>query len=153
MKCKYCTEPYNENFIVETQNWYIYIAPQKYSLGRCLVVLKRHHNDMSQLKAQEKIELSEIIKRVEKAILSLYKPQSIIVTSPTDINHKIVIPNAHIHWHLKPVYKDKQIYAQYTNFYLSLKKFLPVSKEVRLAILKDIQQYLLNSVNSPIASY
>jgi diadenosine tetraphosphate (Ap4A) HIT family hydrolase len=135
-----------ESKIYETDHWMVvlHISDQRY-LGRCVVFLKRHCPDLSNLTEAEWIDFADLVKTLEPALKHSF--------GATMFNWSFLMNNAyretpakpHVHCHFRPRYKESVAFqgisfqdTQFGEHYDLTKK--PVSPEVQKAIVKAVRQ-------------
>ena len=106
MSCKYCNTE-NKDLIFETKYWIILLADDQYDLGRCVIILKRHCDSLSKLKIEEIIDFLEVVKKLENTIKKSFNATMFNWSCLMNNAYKSNNPNPHIHWHLRPRYKEK----------------------------------------------
>jgi diadenosine tetraphosphate (Ap4A) HIT family hydrolase len=86
-------------------HWLLYLHFKQEFPGRCIVILKNHKTDLSELTNEEYVEFLKIYKEWEYAINEIAQPYNLhIIISNKESN----IHKNHFHWHLIPRY-DKPI--------------------------------------------
>jgi len=104
MECKYCQKHNPENIIYETTHWYVILANDQYYLGRCIVILKRHCENLTNLEKSEWDEFMDIVKKLEVSLKKSFNVTMFNWTCLMNHAYKDKNPNPHIHWDLKPRY-------------------------------------------------
>lgn len=108
MKCKYCGFSNQDNdFILETACWKILLSENQHYLGRCVIVLKRHCENLSELKQEEWIDFAEVVNKLEASLKEAFNAPMFNWTCMMNNDYKLEKPNPHVHWHLRPRYKSK----------------------------------------------
>ena len=108
MTCDICGFVENaDNSIIETKRWIVLLASDQAYLGRCYITLKRHCGDLTKIKKDEWLGFFEILKRLEKAITKAFNPDLFNLTCLMNLAYQNSPPNPHVHWHLRPRYKNK----------------------------------------------
>ena len=74
MPCEYCEKGSYGELITEREYWNIFLAPSQRYLGTCVIAIKRHCGNLSELKDVEWMEFSEIVREMESVIKKLYNP-------------------------------------------------------------------------------
>jgi ATP adenylyltransferase len=107
-KCEYCQIPgaYG-NLITETKYWMIYLAPSQRYIGTCVVVLKRHCNELFELKNVEWFDFADIVRKIEFALKKIFNPTLFNWSCFKNSAFRSSNPNPEIHWHFIPRYEDK----------------------------------------------
>lgn len=105
--CEYCllTGGYGK-IIGKTALWEIYLAPSQRYLGTCVVALKRHCRDLSQVKDEEWIDFAIVVRKLEKSLEQSFHPTLFNWSCFKNSVFRSENPNPNIHWHFIPRYKD-----------------------------------------------
>lgn len=94
-ECKYCE---GDNQVIKEYNyWRLAIHINQYYLGRCKIILKRHIEDITEIKDNERDELFVIMKNLRKAIIDLFGANLFNYASLGNITR-------HVHVHIIPRY-------------------------------------------------
>jgi ATP adenylyltransferase len=104
--CLFCTiqqqEADENNWIVHRgKHFYIVINAYPYSTGHVMVVCNRHIEHFSDLSAEENTEMTALVARCERAILTDYKPDGINIGANLGRSAGAGIVG-HLHVHLVP---------------------------------------------------
>jgi diadenosine tetraphosphate (Ap4A) HIT family hydrolase len=76
MKCEFCENWFENTRIKEYQNWQISLYLNQYYLGRCLIKLKDHKVDLTELSSEERDELFEkVLPELKNAVDELFNPR------------------------------------------------------------------------------
>lgn len=105
--CEYCllTGGYGK-IIDETALWEIYLAPSQRYLGTCVVALKRHCRDLSQVEDKEWVDFAIVVRKLEKSLDQSFHPTLFNWSCFKNSVFRSENPNPNIHWHFIPRYKD-----------------------------------------------
>lgn len=149
MECEICNlSNNNKNFIFETKFWKVYLAYEQYYLGRCVVQLKRHCRDFTELKKEELLDFLKVVKKLEKAIRKSFNPQLFNWSCLMNNAFKFKKPNPYIHFHVRPRYKREIEFAgltfkdqEFAHHYDNKKKRY-VNKDVLMKIKEKIKEDL-----------
>ena len=104
--CDWCnlSEKDRKYLLCESGCWSVFLADEQDYLGRCILVLKRHCNSLSEMTDDEWDELRNLICKVEaclKAVLgAVFCNWSCLMNN----FYKEVAPNPHLHIHVRPRY-------------------------------------------------
>jgi diadenosine tetraphosphate (Ap4A) HIT family hydrolase len=109
MTCEYCESGYGR-LIAEKSYWNIHLAPSQRYLGTCVVVIKRHCNNLSELQSEEWTEFSAIVQEMENVLNQLFKPTLFNWSCFKNAAFRVENPNPQVHWHLIPRYKDLTVF-------------------------------------------
>jgi diadenosine tetraphosphate (Ap4A) HIT family hydrolase len=135
-----------ESKIYETDHWMVnlHINDQRY-LGRCVVFLKRHCPDLSNLTEAEWIDFAGLVKTLESALKHSFGATMFNWSFLMNNAYRESPANPHVHCHFRPRYKKPVTYQgisfqdiEFAEHYDPAKK--PVSLEVQEAIVKAIRQ-------------
>ncbi|MDD3985783.1 MAG: hypothetical protein PHY59_07930 [Methanobacterium sp.] len=74
MVCEYCEEGGYGRLILEKVYWKIFLAPSHRYMGTCVIAIKRHCSNLSELKDVEWTEFSKIVKEMETVLDIIFKP-------------------------------------------------------------------------------
>ena len=96
-ECEWCTYKEKEFLLFETSYWKVYLADVQDYIGRCIVVLKRHCGNMSELNMQEWIELKEAIDVLELCFNSVLGAELCNWSCLMNSFYKDENPNPHLH--------------------------------------------------------
>ena len=95
------------DLIFETENWYIFLAPDQKNLGTCVIALKRNKGDLGKLNNEEWLEFSKIVENLQNAVKKAFN--SVMFNWGCLMNSSYLKnpPNPHVHWHFIPRYNQK----------------------------------------------
>ena len=74
MKCEYCGKGGYGKTIDERNYWNIFLAPSQRYLGTCVIAIKRHCSNLSDLNDIEWKEFSIIVREMEYILDEIFKP-------------------------------------------------------------------------------
>jgi diadenosine tetraphosphate (Ap4A) HIT family hydrolase len=100
--CEFCNGEFEHTTIRKYDNWELQLFLSQYYLGRCLVKLDRHIEDVNELEKHERNELFEkILPEVRKALNNSFSPDHYnYATLGNDCRH--------LHFHVVPRYENKR---------------------------------------------
>lgn len=100
MKCSMCqtSEEYRKFFIKEFKYWKVELHGNQCYLGRCIVVLKRHLEDLFEISKEERNELFEVMQKLKRALKESFNPDLMNYSS---LGNEI----RHLHLHVIPRYR------------------------------------------------
>ena len=106
-QCEYCQVfgGYGQ-LIWQTIHWNIYLAPSQRYLGTCVVALKRHCQDLSQVNHDEWIDFSRVVRKLELALERAFKPTLYNWSCFKNSAFRSENPEPEVHWNFIPRYKD-----------------------------------------------
>jgi ATP adenylyltransferase len=104
--CLFCSIVKNENdernrVLYRGRHHFVIINAYPYSNGHVMIVCNRHVENFSDLSSDETVELGELIRRCEKALLDTYNPGGINVGANLGRSAGAGIAG-HLHVHLVP---------------------------------------------------
>ncbi|MEA2035901.1 MAG: HIT family protein [Nanoarchaeota archaeon] len=141
MGCEFCdnSSTFDELKIKEYPNWIVYLHPNQYYLGRCIIRLKRHLEDFFDINDAELKEVFEITKEFRGAIKGLFGADMINYATLGNIIR-------HVHLHFIPRYSRKVSFSGFVfedkrwgQNYVPYDKEFRVSKEVTISIRDNIK--------------
>ena len=106
MKCLICESPLKfKKFDIKEYNfWKVRLHKNQYYLGRCMVSLRRHLEDLFDINEEEKMELFEIVKNLRTGLKKSFNPNLFNYSSLGNITR-------HVHLHLIPRYKKEKVFS------------------------------------------
>ncbi len=112
MDCLGCkSSSSDKNFIFESKYWKVFLNPEQSYLGRCVVTLKRHCSSLSQLKSEEWIDFVNLVKKLESLLKKAFGATMFNWSCFLNDAYQNNPPNPHVHWHLRPRYKQSVKFA------------------------------------------
>jgi diadenosine tetraphosphate (Ap4A) HIT family hydrolase len=108
IQCEYCkiAGGYGD-LIYETGYWMIFLAPSQRYLGTCVVALKRHCRDLSELEKEEWIDFGLTVAGLENSTFKSFNPTLYNWSCFKNSTFRDENPDPEIHWHFIPRYKDE----------------------------------------------
>ena len=104
--CDWCnlSEEDKQFQVYESESWAVFLSDEQDYIGRCILVLKRHCNSLSELTDDEWDEFRNLVCKVEaclKAVLG-----ATLCNWSCLMNHfyKEAVPDPHLHIHVRPRY-------------------------------------------------
>lgn len=94
------------NFITETKNWEVYLNPDQYYLGRCVIAAKRDIGAISELTNDEWLDFSKLVKKMESGFKSTFGATMFNWSCLMNDAYKQEQPHPEVHWHFRPRYKN-----------------------------------------------
>ncbi len=118
MNCEWCNlTDYDKRYqLINAHFWSAYLSDNQDYIGRVIVVLNRHCGSLSELNADEWLELREIIKRLERSIKKALNADMFNWSCLMNDFYKKENPYPHLHIHLRPRYKNA-VYVDKKAFY------------------------------------
>lgn len=106
MICSMCNTPeeYKKFLIKKFDYWRVELHENQCYLGRTIIILKRHAEDLSEINSKEKDELFSIIKSLKKILQNVFNPDVINYAS---LGNK----TRHLHLHIIPRYQRQIEFA------------------------------------------
>jgi diadenosine tetraphosphate (Ap4A) HIT family hydrolase len=149
MNCPICSwSPNDEDylFISETQYWRVCLAPNQSLLGRCVIHLKRHADDLAELTKDEWDNFLNVVQRVEESVKSAFSATMFNWSCYMNHAYRENHPNPHVHWWAVPRYARVVRFAKKTfedphfgNPY-NHSRWLDLPKTLRDEIAKKIRE-------------
>jgi len=101
MNCSFCqdSEKYESYLVKKFGKWRIELWSNQCYLGRCIVVLNRHVEDLFEVSESERQELFEIVPQLKAALSKLFKPDHFNYESLGN-------ETRHLHLRVTPRYKS-----------------------------------------------
>lgn len=139
MTCKFCHRD-NKNLVIkEYDYWTSELCNNQAYLGRCLVILKRHTEDLFDITKDEAEELFNISKSTRDSLVEIFKP---------DLFNYGSLGNfiKHVHLHIIPRYSKPRLFngmefvdAKWGDFYYPYDKNFKTSDAILANIVDKIQ--------------
>jgi ATP adenylyltransferase len=110
MECRYCKYLEDQDFgdfILKTDHWIVFLAPNQSQLGTCVVALNRHLEDLSSLEKEEWDDFAQIVKKLEHALKSAFNATMFNWGCLMNASYLQDTPEPHLHWHFIPRYNHK----------------------------------------------
>ena len=105
--CEYCQIAGGYGKLLwETSHWNVYLAPSQRYLGTCVVALKRHCRDLSQVNNDEWIDFAQVVEKLEKSLTQTFQPTLYNWSCFKNSVFRDENPNPEIHWHFIPRYQE-----------------------------------------------
>jgi len=95
------------DLILETDYWFILLAPDQKNLGTCVVALKRKEGNLAGIKDEEWIDLKKIIVNLQSALKKAFDSTMFNWGCLMNSSYLKEHPDPHVHWHFIPRYKYK----------------------------------------------
>ena len=109
-KCDWCslTEEDKQFQVYESRSWSVFLSDEQDYIGRCILVLKRHCNSMSELTGDEWNELNDLVCKLEACLKAVLGATLCNWSCLMNDFYKETSPDPHLHIHLRPRY-DKPV--------------------------------------------
>ena len=109
--CEYCQliGGYGQLFW-ETDCWKIYLAPSQRYLGTCVVAIKRHCRELSELNDDEWIDFAIVVRNLEKSVDKAFHPTLFNWSCFKNSVFRSENPDPEVHWHFIPRYQESVEY-------------------------------------------
>ena len=109
--CEWCNLPEEDKHfqLYENKSWAVFLADEQDYIGRCILVLKRHCNSLSELTDDEWDELRDLICKVEECLRIVLGATLCNWSCLMNSFYKEQAPNAHLHIHVRPRYDKPAI--------------------------------------------
>lgn len=112
--CEWCDYKENEWLLYKSLYWSVYLADTQDYVGRCILVLNRHGECLSELHISEWIELKTIIDTLERIYKEVLGAELCNWSCLLNSFYKETIPNPHLHIHARPRYKTPVMMNQHS---------------------------------------
>ena len=108
--CDWCnlSEENKKYQLYESKSWSVFLADEQDYIGRCILVLKRHCNSLSELTDEEWHELRNLICKVEASLKDVLGATLCNWSCLLNNFYKEAAPDPHLHIHVRPRY-DKPV--------------------------------------------
>lgn len=108
IKCEYCkiSGGYGD-LIYQTDYWMVFLAPSQRYLGTCVVALKRHCKNLSELENNEWADFAAIVGKLEDALDKSFTPDLYNWSCFKNATFRDENPNPEVHWHFIPRYRKE----------------------------------------------
>lgn len=139
----------DETIIYETDFWKVILSTDQAYLGRCIIVLKRDCEKMSNLTSDEWMDFHKnIVQKLESAFKKAFNATMFNWTCLMNNAFKDENPKPRIHWHFRPRYRDNVKFTgkqfqdlEFAHHYDRERKMI-VSKDVLEKISEEVKKYL-----------
>jgi len=103
MNCVLC-QPLEADEAHSFEHWRVVVNHNQNKLGKCMICLKRHDEDICNLSEDEIRELWSIIRNLKAVLISCFQPDH--------FNYAFLMnQDAHVHLHVIPRYRGKRTFA------------------------------------------
>lgn len=105
--CSFCnlTKDDEKWLLLETKYWKLYLSDNQDYIGRCIVISKRHCDNLSNLDNDEWFDLKNIINITEKMCKDVFSADLCNWSCLMNDAYKENPPIAHLHIHIRPRHK------------------------------------------------
>ena len=106
--CEWCnlTEEDKRYLLYEDEYWTLFLSEKTDYVGRSIIVLKRHCGTLSELNAEEWIDLHKLIQKSEECALLILGADVCNWSCLLNNFYKEEVPNPHLHIHCRPRHKN-----------------------------------------------
>jgi diadenosine tetraphosphate (Ap4A) HIT family hydrolase len=148
--CEYCQiEGGYGDVLFETSYWIIYLAPSQRYLGTCVVALKRHCKDLSQVEKNEWVDFGIIVQKLELALQKTFKPTLYNWSCFKNSTFRTKKPNPEIHWHFIPRYQDE---VDFEGVKFRDQDFGYIPQPIKQEISLKLREKLVNAIMKHVTS-
>ena len=91
--------------VYESKCWSVFLSDEQDYIGRCILVLKRHCNSMSELTGEEWEELHNLVCKAEACLKAVLGATLCNWSCLMNSFFKDAAPNPHLHIHVRPRYE------------------------------------------------
>lgn len=148
MTCRTCDFLTNkEGLVFETKFWKVALADDQAYLGKCVIDLKQHRPNLSDLNKEEIIDFLEVVKKIENSIKKAFNATMFNWSCSMNNAFKANV-ESHVHWHVRPRYSHEVKFSGITfqdpefGHHYSRDRKQKVSEKVGNEIIKEIKKYL-----------
>ena len=145
MKCEYCGKGGYGKIIAERDYWNIFLAPSQRYLGTCVIAIRRHRSNLSELEDVEWKEFSTIVREMESTLGKIFKPTLFNWSCFKNSTYRGDNPDPEVHWHLIPRY-DHGVEFQGIKFEDPDFGFIP--QPVKRKIPEDVMKCMINKIKT-----
>ncbi len=139
----------NETILFETEFWKVILSSDQAYLGKCVIVLKRDCERMSNLTSDEWMDFHKnIVQKLESVFKNVFNATMFNWTCLMNNAFKTENPKPQVHWHFRPRYKNDVKFAgerfqdsEFAHHYNRKRKKI-VSKEMLKKISEEVRKYL-----------
>lgn len=104
MDCLLC-QPLETCEVCSFLHWRVVVNYNQNKLGKCMICLNRHEEDICNLRPEEIAELWEVIRKVKTTLLACFQPDH--------FNYAFLMNrDAHVHLHVIPRYRRNRLFAE-----------------------------------------
>ena len=130
--------------IKEYQNWYLLLRNDQVTIGSLVLIEKNFHHRLSSIPDESFIEFGKIVRDIEETLKNLFGYEK--------INYlMLMMKDDEVHYHIIPRYSKDLLYESF-NFkdegwpnLPDLKKYNHIDIKIKLKLLKDIKNNILDS--------
>jgi len=90
------------SFIQGFQHWFLILNHQQEFLGRCILILRQHKTDETELEIEEVLEKHAIYCQWHNAVKLAFGPDKI---NQSQLGNEEHLHKGHLHWHWVPRYR------------------------------------------------
>lgn len=139
-ECWMCQD--SKQLIREYEYWKIFIHPNQYYLGRMMIALKRHIEDLTEINSSERNELFDVLGNLRRAIITLFEANLFNYASLGN-------ETRHLHIHFIPRYDHEVIFdgIKFKDENWN-KNYVPYPKDFKIP--QDILDRLKQEINANI---
>ena len=104
--CSWCnlSEEDKRFQVYGSESWSVFLSDEQDYPGRCILVLKRHCNSMSELTDDEWDELRDLVRKVEACLKAVLGATLCNWSCLMNSFYKESAPDPHLHIHVRPRY-------------------------------------------------
>ena len=108
--CSWCnlSEEDKQFQVYDGEFWYVFLSDEQDYIGRCILVLKRHCDSLSELTNGEWVELRMLVCKVETCLKTVLGATLCNWSCLMNNFYKDSDPHPHLHIHVRPRY-DKPV--------------------------------------------
>jgi diadenosine tetraphosphate (Ap4A) HIT family hydrolase len=141
------------DYMLDTEHWVIFLAPNQSKLGTCVLALKRDEVDLAGLKKEEWGDFTRIVPKLEDTIKEVFQATMFNWGCLMNSSYLQNPPDPHVHWHFIPRYKYPVEFAGLTFDdpffgYMKSQPSKKISLEVKESIINTIKENLVLRFNN-----
>lgn len=107
MTCRYCDVQNDESFILESGYWKVFLSYDQCYIGHCLIIAKRHVQDLSELNESEIKDLFEIIKKLENIMKAAFGATMFNISCLMNDCYNAKPIDPHVYFNFRPRYAKR----------------------------------------------
>jgi diadenosine tetraphosphate (Ap4A) HIT family hydrolase len=146
--CSWSAEDQEYLFICDSRFWRIVLAPNQILVGRCVIHLKRHCGDISELNSEEVLDWLHMVVIIETALRKAFDATMFNWSCLMNYSYHECPPNPHIHWWVVPRYNHSVLVSNYK--FEDPQFSHPYDHAMRLELPKDIRQQIVEQIQRSI---
>lgn len=147
--CEYCGKGGYGKPLAEKNYWNIFLAPSQRYLGTCVIVIKRHCSNLSELDDAEWIEFSRIVSEMEFVLDEIFKPTLFNWSCFKNAAFRVENPHPEVHWHLIPRYKYE---VEFQGFKFEDPNFGYIPQPLKREVPENLMEIIIRKIKANLRS-